>query len=218
MVVADLVRREEADGLLREAHLNVYRHPEEFPGFRARLRLTTERGMAVGHVTAPADGPVRADVDADPDTRAWLDRELALMVDHRRHRSYEDGDGRWDKDVHDPPGAPLGRVVHLADPLHSSYRVEEGHITRIARTLPVGRLDVIVQDQAAAPDGRWVTSHFVVVMQDGEGGAITSVDAYRDSFVQIDGVLLPARRRVTSASPRGTAVREIALEHHEVTA
>jgi hypothetical protein len=218
MAVADLLRRDEADGLVREAHLNVHRYPPDFPGFRARLRLSTEEAVATGHVVVPADGPVRADVDTDPGIRAWLDRELALMIDHRRHRPYEEGDGRWDKDVHDAPDAPLGRVVHLADPLHSSYRVERGQITRVARTLPVGRLTIIAQDQAAAPDGRRVTSDFVVVIQDEGTGAIASVDAYHDDFAEVDGVLLPALRRVTSMSAAGTAVRAILLERHEVTA
>jgi len=215
VAVADLLRRDEADALVRDAHLNVHRHPAGFPGFEARLRLSVEDAVSVGRVTVRPGSPPEITIVADADDRDWVAQELSSMATHRAHRAYEDGDGRFDKDLAGPEG-PFGRLVHMADPMLSTYRIENGHITRIGRTIPPGRLSIVIQDQVAAPDGRSVATHFTVLVQDEESGAILTADVYRDAYAVHDAVLLPARRRVVSLSPGGSRTRELTLEHHRV--
>ena len=213
MTVADLARRDEADALVRDAHLNVHRYPPDFPGFRARVRLSAEDAVAVGRaVFRPGDVP-EVQIAADPGDAAWLAREAASMVDNRLHRAYEEGDGRFAKDV-DRAGGPFGEVVHIDDPMLSTYWIENGHITRIGRTINGGRLTIAVQDQAPAPDGRWVARSFTVLLQDEGTGRIVSAEAYHDRYVDRDGFLLPSRRRVVSLTPGGSRVRELVLDHH----
>ena len=213
MTVADLRRRDEADALVRDAHLNVHRYPPDFPGFRARVRLGVDHAVAVGRALFPPDAAPEVQIAADPGDAAWLSREAASMVGHRLHRSYEEGDGRFAKDV-GAEGGPFGEVVHIDDPMLSTYWIENGHITRIGRTVDGGRLTIAVQDQAPAPDGRWVARSFTVLLQDEGTGRIVSAEAYHDRYVDRDGLLLPARRRVVSLTPDGSRVRELVLDHH----
>ena len=77
---------------------------------------------------------------------------------HRWHRPYEDGDGRVGKDMDDTGPGALGTVVHLDDAMLSTYWIENGHITRISRTIPAGRLTIVIQDNATAPDGAAVAT------------------------------------------------------------
>lgn len=217
MTATDLLRRDEADALVRDAHLNVHRHPPGFPGFRARVRLSTEGAVSVGRAAFRAGAAPAITVGARPEDADWLAREAASMVAHRAHRAYEDGDGRFDKDVEEGEG-PFGRVVHLADPMLSTYWIENGHITRIGRTIEGGRLSIMIQDQAPAPDGRWVPSHFTVTVQDETSGEVVAAEAYRDRYVAFGDLLLPASRRVVSLGREGSRTRELLLEHHELLA
>lgn len=214
MAAADLLRRYEADALVREAHLNVHRYPESFPGLRVRLRASDERGMAVGRATLAPGAPARVELHAGADM-TWIGGELEAMTLPRWNRAYEDADGRFDKDI-DGVDGPLGRVVHLCDPALTTYWIENGHVSRASRTAEAGRTSTQVQEHAIAPDGGTVATHFVVVLQDDASGATIATHVYRDAWVERWGVLVPARRRVVSLTTRGSAARDLVIEHHEL--
>lgn len=214
MAVTDLLRRDEADALVREAHLNVHRHPAGFAGVRARLRLSGERGVWVGRAELPAGGRPRIAMAADGPSLEWVARELGDMWAARRPLAYADGDGRADKDMPAGQEGPLGTVVHLDDAALSTYWLENGHVTRASRTVPAGRLTVVVQENVVAPDGAAVATHFTRTLQDESSGAVIGVDTCRDSWVAGWGVLLPAGRRVVSLTSAGSAVRDLVIDHH----
>lgn len=216
MAVADLLRRDEADALVRDAHLNVHRYPAGFPGLRVRLRLDEERGTAVGRAELrPGASPV-VELTGVDESRDWVAGELGSIAAQRWHRPYEDGDGRVGKDMEDASPGALATVVHLDDPMLTTYWIENGHITRISRTSPSGRLTIVVQDQATAPDGTAVATHFTVTLQEETTGAVRSLHVHRDAYVERWGVLVPARRRVVSLGPEGSSVRDLVIEHHEL--
>lgn len=216
MPVADLLRRDEADALVREAHLNVHRYPAGFPGYRARLRLSDDASVTVGRARMEPGAPPRIDLSGPPEPRAWVARELGSMADHRWHREPGEGDGRIEKDMPAGSHGPLGAVVHLDDAMLSTCWIENGHITRISRTIPVGRLTIVIQDNAPAPDGTAVATHFTVTIQDEVTGGPISVAVYRDAYLERWGVLVPARRRVVSLTPAGSSTRDLVIDHHEM--
>lgn len=215
MAVNELLRRGEADALVRDAHLNVHRYPPDFPGFRADVTVVDAAGPRRGQAVLRPGEPPRIDLVADDDALGWLTRELGSMAAHRWHLDYERGDGRFDKDIDSERGGALGRVVSMADPMLSSYWIHEGHITRISRTAGGGRFSILIQDHVEAPDGRAVATHFAVVHQD-EGGAISATDVYRDAYAPLWGVLAPVRRRVVTMTAGGSTARELRLTGHEL--
>jgi hypothetical protein len=214
MAVTDLLRRDEADALVREAHLNVHRHPEGFAGVRARLRLSDERGVRVGRAELRTGRAPAVAMEADDPSGAWLVRELGEMWAARRPLAYADGDGRADKDMPAGQDGPLGTVVHLDDEALSTYWLENGHVARASRTVAGGRLTVVVQENVVAPDGAAVPTHFTRTLQDESSGAVVAVDTCRDRWVERWGVLLPAGRRVVSLTSAGSIMRDLVVDHH----
>jgi hypothetical protein len=205
----------QADLLTREAHEAAYRFPPGFPGFRCRLAVRAEGLEAEGRLTLRAGERPELEIEL-PDEARWLEHELGSLAGHRFHRSYEDADGRNTKRVLDDDGNPHGRLVVIEDAMDSSYRIGGGRINEISRTHGGSRFTIAIQQRADAADGRAVSTAFTVCHWDAESGALLRADAYSDTHVELDGLLLPARRRIATASSSGLAVREVELSRHEL--
>jgi hypothetical protein len=165
-----------------------------------------------------AGGRPEPEIDLPEEDARWLAHELSSMAGHRFHRAYEDADGRNGKVLHDDDGSPLGRLVAIEDAMDSSYRIRDGRIDAITRTHGGSRFTIVIQERAEAPDGRFVSTAFTVCHWDVESGRLLRADAYTDAYVERDGILLPARRRVATASDAGLTVRELELTDHEAFA
>jgi hypothetical protein len=206
----------EADLLTREAHEAAYRFPPGFAGFRCRLAVRGEDVEAEGRVTLRSGAQPEVEIDLPEAEARRLAHELGSLAAHRFHRSYEDADGRHPKVVHGADGNPHGRLVVIEDEMDSSYRIGDGRINEISRTHGGSRFTIVVQQRSDAGDGRAVSSAFTVCHWDAESGALLRADAYSDVHVELEGILLPARRRVATASSSGLAVSEIELSEHEL--
>jgi hypothetical protein len=208
----------DADSLLRSAQERAYHHPPEFGGFRAALRVQDGGSVAEGTVTVGREGAPEIALDADAQTLAWARHELGSMAAHRRHRSYEDGDGRHPKRLAPDDGSPLGRLVVLEDELASTFRVRDGELSEISRSHGGARFTIVIQERVAAPDGRSVSSAFTVLFRDEASGALTSAHVYADGHEPVGGLLLPASRQVVTADGDGVRVRRLDLSEHELLA
>ncbi|HEX2516101.1 MAG TPA: DUF3386 family protein [Chloroflexota bacterium] len=224
----------QAHALLRAAYERAYRLPAGFAGFRARVRYVGPAGTVTGEVEVRSPGDLTLDLPgAGPEATAWVRQELASVAGHRWPTSYEAADGRHRLAL-GPDGAPegaegaddlavLGTLVRvLDDRFRSSYRVQDGQIAVIDRSIGGMRFVIQVLDRVAAPDGRHVPAHFVVTYWESESGRLTRADAYADRYapVQEGGpagqqeILLPASRTVTTAGDGGLTVRTVELEGH----
>ena len=202
-----------ADALVRTAHARVYRYPDTFEGFEARLSWRTDQASGRGTVVA-RKGPEVVVVD-EADTRLdWVTKELRSIVGHRQFNEYEAGDGRHGKAL--GSAHVLGEVVELGDSMESSYRVASGEIATVTRTMGGQRFTIVIHDRQSFEDGRTLPTSFSVFYWDAESGALTATEVYRDEVVDVDGVHLPALRRVVRADADGLAVRELALSEHEL--
>ncbi len=206
----------EAELLTREAHDATYRFPPGFPGFRCRITVRAEGVEAEGSLTLRAGERPELEIELPEDDARWLGHELGSLAGHRFHRSYDEADGRNPKRLHDDDGNPLGRLVAIEDEMDSAYRIGDGRINEISRTHGGSRFTIVIQQRADAGDGRAVSSAFTVCHWDAENGALLRADVYADSHVEVEGLLLPARRRVATASSSGLAVREVELSGHEL--
>lgn len=204
----------EADELLRAAQDGAYRLPPGFPGFTAALRLHDGRAVSDGTVTVPGDSAPELAIDAGDDDVAWVRHELGSMAMHRRHRTYDEGDGRHEKRVAPDDGHALGRLVELEDAMRSTFRVRDRRLEQISRSHGGSRFTIVIQERASGPDGRSVSSAFSVFYWDEASGRLTRTDAYTDSHVVVDGVLLPAARQVATADDEGLHARRFELSGH----
>jgi hypothetical protein len=206
-----------AHTLLRAAHEGGYRFPRGFAGFAATVRVVDGEHAASGRVKVRSPQDVSLEIDAGAATTAWLQHEIASMAGHRWPTPYEESDGRWTLTVESDDAHPLGRLVRVHDdPFQSSYRVRDGRIAQITRQMGPRRFSIIPHEHTITPDGRALPSHFTVVFWDLDQGRLVRSDAYQDQYVPVDGVYLPASRRVVSADDAGITVRELALSDHVI--
>jgi Protein of unknown function (DUF3386) len=213
--VIDVAKKPSADDVLRRAHEASYRLPEGFPGFRAELRLSGPVDGAGEVAIRPRSRP-RLTIDLPETDAKWLEHELSSLGVHRFHRPYEAADGPTEKRLETDDRNPHGDLIVLEDAMGSSYRVGDGLINEISRTHGGGRFTIAIQDRAEAPGGTQVSTAFTVFHWAAEGGHLSRVDAYSDAYVDVGGLLLPARRRIASASEDGLVVRQIELGAHEI--
>jgi hypothetical protein len=194
------------DVLLRRAHEAGYRFPPGFTGFTATL----ETDSGGGRVTVVDRSNVH--VEGDPGAEiAWAKSEIASIVSHRWPSSYDEGDGRWAKRLDGE------RVEILDDPFDSTYRVRDAHVSEVHRTVGESRFVISVGERVTTDDGRHLPTHFTVFHWATATGRLIRADAYIDAYVQVDGVYLPERRQVTSATDDGLVTRVLTLTDHVVS-
>ncbi|HVQ91376.1 MAG TPA: DUF3386 family protein [Mycobacteriales bacterium] len=207
--------RVDADELLRAAQVNGYRFPAGFTGFRAGLVLPDGSS---GQVTARSPREIEVTAAAGAAEVGWVRGEIASIVGHRWPATYEDGDGRWEKRVEDD-GHPLGPLIVLTgDPYHSSYRVQDGHISVIDRTMARARFLIVIDSRVTLPDGRALPAHFHVAFWSVPEGRLERVETFQHRYTEVAGVQLPALVRVDTVDDAGLTVRQFTVTDHEVLA
>jgi hypothetical protein len=202
-----------ADELLRAAFDRTYRYPEGFPGFTARLRVADD-GDALQDTTVELRAGAAPIVGGKVGT-GEVAHELGMLAGHRWHRTYEEADGRWEKTLR-ADGNPLGDLVELDDPMRSSYRVRDGEITTITRHHGGLRFTIVVQERIATADGRSISRAFSAAYWDEATRGIVRADVFVDDYVVLDGLPLPASRRIARATDAGLRARTLGLSAHEV--
>lgn len=196
-----------ADDVLRAAHAAAYRFPASFSGFRATVR--TQDGDA-GAVTVTGGREVTVDLPEEAPDAEWVRGELTSIIGHRWPARYEEGDGRWSKRLDGD------RVDVLDDPFDSSYRVTGGVIAEVHRTMGDNRFAIVIGARVPTADGRWLPASFTVMHWSVAEGRLVRAEQYRDDYVQVGELHLPARREVTAASDDGLTTRVLELSGHEV--
>jgi hypothetical protein len=207
-----------ADDLLEAAHAAAYRFPKDFTGFTATLR--THAGE-VGTVTVTGPRAITVELPTHATEADWDREEITSMVGHRWASSYAEGDGRWAKRLEANSAGETGQLVKiLDDPFDSAYRIVDGAIAEVHRTMGDVRFTIAIADRVQTLDGRWLPSHFTVFhwkTADGEDARrLIRADQYRDEYVRVDDVYLPARRTVVSATDDGLITRACELVTHRM--
>lgn len=204
---------------LRAAHDGGYRFPEGYHGFTATVAVTeieaggNEVRRATGLVTVGGPRAIDLALEGDDDDLAsWARGELASMAGHRWPTPYEQADGRWTLSIEDETASPLGRLVTVHDdPFQSAYRLRDGRISQVIRTMGGTRFTITIQSHTPTHDGRVLPSTFTVSYWDTGEGRMTRADAYTDHYATVDGVWLPRSRRVVTATDAGFVARELVL-------
>lgn len=206
----------EAHQLMRRAHEGLHSWPAGYPGFRARLQVSSDGHDATGTVEAhPGEAPAVV-LDEPHPLEDWVREELGMMIGHRWGRAYEQADGQYALTLDDEDGHPLGRRIRVDDRMRSQYRVgADGTIGEIRRTPGPVTFTIAIFDRVAAPEGGLLSRGFTVShWTTGDAARLTRVDVYRDDHTAVDGVSLPASRRVLVATDAGTELRAVVLSDH----
>lgn len=190
--------------LLQRAHERAYRFPAGFAGFSALLTSGATLEVKGKREFTLSEGD------------AWTREQIASILGHRWALDYEtEGDGRFGQNEQDD-GDPTGTLVRLeGDPLDSSYRVTDRHeIAEVHRTAGDTRFTIVISSGFETGVGR-LPQNFSVYYWN-LGGRLTKVDQYRDQYTEVDGVWLPSRRTVTTATDAGLSSRVLTLTDHQL--
>ncbi len=193
----------EATRLLREARAARVNW-EGFPGFAADLEYNHNGTAVRGRVEVSADGKVKVDLP-DAAAKAWAQRQLRSVVDHRLDNSAERNTPCAFRD--DNAQHPLGRAVRvLNDELHSSYRIRDRQIIEVNRQMKGSRFTITVLHNYVTADKKYLPASYVVNTW-GAGDALTGSTAFHQTWQRVGAFDLPESVLVvntTSGSAAGS--------------
>ena len=204
----------EARKLLRRAFESTYRWPAGFGGFRADLICTQPGRSTKGTVEIRSPREVTVTCD-DPSLQEWADGQISMMAVHRGPRSFEESDGRHVLTLGEDDGHPMGRALKIhGDGMNSCYRILDNRIAQITRGMERMKFTINVEDSLITPDGRHLTTRYVVYYFNPADGRLMNVDSFCDHHAVVKGIYLPGVRRVTSFQDGQLITRELRFEHH----
>ncbi len=205
----------QAHAALQAAHEGGYRFPANFAGFSADVQIEHDGIVQTGRVTLRSPREIEIDLDADEETLGWLRQELGSMAGHRWPTPYAESDGRWTLTLEEDAGHPLGDLIRVHDdPFNSSYRLRDGRIAQVNRQMGPTRFSINIHEHTLAADGRTLPAVFTVAFWDTAQGRLSRTDEYLDRYLDVDGVQLPAERRILRVADDGISVRKMTLSGH----
>jgi hypothetical protein len=186
----------EATRLLREARAARVQW-RDFPGFTADLEYNRNGKAVRGKVTVTAGGKVTVDL-ADAAAKAWAQRQLRSVVDHRMDNSAERNTPCAFLD--DIADHPLGRAVRvLNDELHSSYRIRDRQIIEVNRRMKGARFTITVLHNYFTADKKYLPASYVVNTWD-KGEALRSSASFHQTWRRVGAFDLPETVLMVTAS------------------
>lgn len=222
---ATLVDDPAARRLVQEAHGRMYRWPENFSGYRAKLSLNEEGRVYHGRVSLVPRKETTVELEgADAALQEWVRERLWTQGMHLAHSTFEEGDGKYvlSFDPVDDPGCshPRGRRVLLTGGrLDSWYRIKDGQYTQIGRITPMTERRVNTIERCdPAPDGKQYSSHYVMTYFTLDGQSVIGMESYVNEYTDVKGIWLPLRRRVSFGERGLVKTRVIELSDHEALA
>lgn len=210
--------------LIREAHGRMYRWPENFVGYRAKLSLNDEGRVYTGRMSLVPRKETTVELDgADAALQEWVRERLWTQGMHLAYSTFEEGDGKYvlSFDPEDDPRClhPRGRRVLLTGGrLDSWYRIKDGQYTQIGRITPMTERRVnTIECCDLAPDGKQYSSHYVMTYFTLDGQSVIGVESYVNEYTDVRGLWLPLRRRISFGERGLVKTRIIELSEHEVS-
>lgn len=205
-----------AYALLKAAHDNRQVMPADFGGFEATLSYRDGDQTKTGKLIYRRQGKTDILVDGLPeDDAAWLQDKVMNLIGHRRGGDFARGDGKNALTLAEGDNNAFGQLIRLNDGLGSEYRVKDGKVDEVTRTLGGMKFTITVLDTMTTEAGKYLANHFLVSYRDEKTNELKKVEGYRDSYAQLDGVWLPTGRIVyemaDTVSPRvrGFRLRDI---------
>lgn len=137
----------------------------------------------------------------EPEHRAvkHVTEQLESLFMHRGSRPFWKGDGRYPISFTGSKNR-LGPEIAIADSMDSTYRVKDGRMSEVSRTLGGKRLVIEIVDVQKLPCGRYLSSKFIVRSYDPETKKLEQELTYVDKFVQFGDEWMPKERTMSGTS------------------
>lgn len=207
----------EAWNLLKSTRETSKNFPANFAGVAADVVLNDNGKVAKGTLSYEVGKSGELKIEGlDEDTKSWLNEQAMSVIAHRRGGDFAKGDGRHPVTFGEDDNSPAGRRVVLNDSMKSSYRVRNGQVVEVDRTMADSHFTITVLETTKTPDGKFLPRHFTVTYFDAKSGALKRSEAFTDEYKQVDGVWFPASRRVVRAENGKVITRVIEFHNPKI--
>jgi hypothetical protein len=211
-----------ARALLKTTHTRMYRWPARFAGYQAALQVNDNGRLFSGAVTVVPKQPVVVQLEADETLQTWVQEHLGTQAMHLAYTPFEEGDGLYiltfDHTAEATVSHPRGVCVCLhGGRMASWYRIAEERYTQISRTIPGQHRQVnTIERYDSAPDGRLYASYYIMAYFRGPDLILAGLESYCNAFIDLQGLLLPCQRVISSAEHGTIRTRVISLAEHRL--
>ncbi|MEO7715222.1 MAG: DUF3386 family protein [Capsulimonas sp.] len=193
--------------LLKAAHDSRQTFTSDFPGLTADITVNDNGDVKSGTISYGKDGEVKSNVAGlSADAKEWSEDQASSLIGHRMGGDFAKGEGKNPITFGADDHSPLGRTVQLNDRMQSNYRVRDNQVTEVTRTMGGQKFSITMLGTTTTDSGKYLPEQFIVTYFDKNGG-VDHVDAYTDSFANVDGYWLPATRRVVTTVSGGFHTR-----------
>lgn len=180
--------------LLEGAAVNRASFPEKLLGLHVEFTASVGKKEIKGTLTMDdASGVTIGGGDESPEFK-WVSGQMRSMFLHRRSGRFEDGDGSHPLKLGDDENS-FGRLILVGDSFNSKYRVKDGQILEVDRTMGKERILVNVLQTMRTRENRVLSTRMSVMRFDATNKILGS-EIITDSFADQDGVWLPKSRSV----------------------
>jgi len=203
--------------MLQAAHERAYRYPEDFAGFQAVLRYTTDQNTREGIITIHSPTDITLELEGEEEKLKVLQREIASLCGHRWHAPYSSGDGRYTLSLDENAQHPLGQLILFHDdPFKSSYRVKNGSVVQINRQMGTTQFTIQIQEHTSIEGKYTLPRQFTVAYWDTDQKRLMRSVGYTDLYIPIEGCYLPSSRRIIISDDTGVHTHAIDFSSHKL--
>lgn len=203
--------------LLKSTRETSQSFPANFAGVTVNIVLNDNGKVAKGTLSYEAGKSGELKVEGlDEDTKSWLNDQAMSVIAHRRGGDFAKGDGRHPITFGEDDNSPADRRVVLNDSMKSSYRVRNGQVVEVDRTMGMDHFTITVLETTKTPDGKFLPRHFTITYFDAKSGALKRSEAFTDEYKQVDGIWFPASRRVVRAENGNVITRVIEFHNPKI--
>lgn len=190
----------QAYALLKEAHDARQVWPEDFAGFSAEVVFNDNGQIVIGKLSYEQKAGVNLTIEGlSQESKTWLLNQLNSTLSHRRGGDFAKRDGANPITFGEDDKKPTGRLVMLNDSLNSSYRVRDGKVVDVTRTIAGERFTISVLETTSVENNKYLPRHFTVTYFDAKTGSIKRTESFSDTHTKLNNIWFPTQRRVIRA-------------------
>ncbi|GAB4246917.1 MAG: hypothetical protein OHK005_12880 [Candidatus Methylacidiphilales bacterium] len=194
-----------AQALLDEARAAIYHWPTSFPGFSCTLQVLEAGHTWSGQLTARSsrDYQITSTDSEPPGGDRWLRYHLEEFLAHREHPSISRMTSRTGVTFGEDHPIYGRRIDFLGDKMNSFYHIADRRIRLIGRSYPKESF-LITIDRHLELNHTFAATDYSAFYWSRSTGQLLRTETYRDQYVPVGDLLLPASRIYTVSGEHAT--------------
>ncbi len=182
-----------AEAIFRDAYANRYTWDENFPGYRAEVRVKDGEATYQGKTHLHSDFGITVENVRETEVQQLIAAQLQMSATHLRRAPFEQlhGQNQFEQTGVDATGAM--EIKEIGDESDSFYKVKDHQIQQVNRTLGNFKVEVNTIDSMRTAQG-YLPTRFQVIFRDDATGEVVERDDVRDTYTEVSGYYFLSKR------------------------